>query len=42
MCKKHFSHHPGNIDYFAWPVTREQALSSFRHFIEPRLPTFGR
>lgn len=40
--QNHFPHHPGNIDYFAWPVTREQALSSFNHFIEQRLPTFGR
>ena len=37
-----FAQHPGNLDSFAWPVTREQALVSLRSFIEQRLPLFGR
>ncbi len=37
-----FAHHPGNLDSFAWPVTREQALVSLHSFIEQRLPLFGR
>ena len=38
----HFAQHPGNLDSFAWPVTREQALASLHAFIEQRLPLFGR
>ena len=38
----HFAHHPGHLDSFAWPVTREQALSALHLFIEQRLPLFGR
>ena len=37
-----FAQHPGNLDSFAWPVTREQALASLHAFIEQRLPLFGR
>jgi len=37
-----FAGHPGRLDSFAWPVTREQALQSLRAFIEDRLPLFGR
>jgi len=37
-----FAQHPGDLDSFAWPVTREDALSSLRVFIEQRLPLFGR
>ena len=37
-----FAQHPGNLDSFAWPVTREQALRSLHAFIEQRLPLFGR
>ena len=37
-----FAQHPGNLDSFAWPVTREQALLSLHAFIEQRLPLFGR
>ena len=37
-----FAQHPGNLDHFAWPVTREQALESLHSFIEQRLPLFGR
>ncbi len=34
--------HPGTLDSFAWPVTREQALQALQRFIEQRLPLFGR
>ncbi|MBT9456640.1 MAG: cryptochrome/photolyase family protein [Burkholderiaceae bacterium] len=37
-----FAAHPGRLDSFAWPVTREQALLSLRAFIGDRLPLFGR
>lgn len=34
--------HPGELDEFAWPVTREQALDALDDFIQQRLPDFGR
>ncbi len=37
-----FASHPGRLDSFAWPVTREQALQSLAAFIDDRLPLFGR
>ena len=37
-----FAQHPGSLDSFAWPVTREQALESLKGFIDQRLPLFGR
>ena len=37
-----FAGHPGSLDAFAWPVTREQALQALGLFIEQRLPLFGR
>ena len=37
-----FAAHPGRLDSFAWPVTREQALLSLQDFIAHRLPLFGR
>ena len=37
-----FAKHPGTLDSFAWPVTREQALQALQRFIEERLPLFGR
>lgn len=36
-----FADHPGSLDSFAWPVTREQALALLHDFIEARLPDFG-
>ena len=33
---------PGKLDEFAWPVTRTQALEVLEHFLEHRLPDFGR
>ena len=37
-----FAAHPGRLESFAWPVTREQALHSLERFVEERLPEFGR
>lgn len=37
----HFSEHFGELDDFNWPVTRRQALSDLRHFIDQALPNFG-
>ena len=37
-----FATHPGQLDSFAWPVTRAQALQSLHAFITERLPLFGR
>jgi len=42
LVNRHFAQHPGSLDGFAWPVTREEALASLRSFIEQRLPLFGR
>jgi len=33
--------HPGQLDSFAWPVTRDQALQALNAFITDRLPLFG-
>ena len=37
----HFASHPGSLDDFNWPVTREQALVALKDFIDNRLPQFG-
>ena len=37
-----FAGHPGQLESFAWPVTRSQALQSLHAFITERLPLFGR
>jgi len=37
-----FAQHPGTLDSFAWPVTREHALQALQRFIDERLPLFGR
>ncbi|MES2633085.1 MAG: cryptochrome/photolyase family protein [Pseudomonadota bacterium] len=42
LVKERFADHPGQLDSFAWPVTREQALVSLQSFIDDRLPLFGR
>lgn len=39
--RQHFGHHPGTLDTFAWPVTREQALQALQRFIDTRLVHFG-
>jgi len=42
LIETRFAAHPGRLDSFAWPVTREQALQSLQSFISERLPLFGR
>jgi len=37
-----FVEHPGRLESFAWPVTREQALHCLDRFVAERLPEFGR
>jgi deoxyribodipyrimidine photolyase-related protein len=37
-----YADHPGTLDQFGWPVTRERALQALDVFIEQRLPNFGR
>ena len=41
MVSTRFVDHPGELDSFAWPVTREQALEALDVFIQHRLPQFG-
>ncbi|MBV5273071.1 MAG: cryptochrome/photolyase family protein, partial [Lamprocystis purpurea] len=42
LVEERFATHPGQLDDFAWPVTRDQALVALRRFITERLPLFGR
>jgi deoxyribodipyrimidine photolyase-related protein len=41
LVERQFTDHPGRLDRFNWPVTREQALRALDDFIEHRLPHFG-
>ncbi len=41
LVARRFPDHPGSLDDFAWPVTREEALQLLHDFIEARLPSFG-
>jgi len=36
-----YKDHPGSLDTFNWPVTREQALVALNYFAEYRLRNFG-
>jgi deoxyribodipyrimidine photolyase-related protein len=38
---RNYADHPGTLDSFGWPVTREQALAVLDTFIRERLPQFG-
>ena len=42
LVETRFADHPGSLDSFDWPVTRDQALESLGDFIANRLPVFGR
>ena len=42
LVQARFSDHPGQLDSFAWPVTRAQALVALQRFVAERLPLFGR
>ena len=39
--EKRFADHPGALNDFSYPVTREDALALLKHFLIHRLPTFG-
>ena len=41
LVRTRFAQHPGSLEHFAWPVTREQALQALQSFISERLPHFG-
>lgn len=41
LVQERFAQHPGTLDVFAWPVTRDQALDLLQHFIAEKLPLFG-
>jgi deoxyribodipyrimidine photolyase-related protein len=41
VVQEKFKDHPGNLDKFNWPVTREQALLALNNFIDNRLAQFG-
>lgn len=42
LVSRRFPTHPGGLDAFAWPVTVADAQQALAHFIEYRLPSFGR
>jgi deoxyribodipyrimidine photolyase-related protein len=39
--RERFPGHPGSLDRFAWPVTREQACLALQRFVDTRLAGFG-
>ncbi|MBL8523153.1 MAG: cryptochrome/photolyase family protein [Betaproteobacteria bacterium] len=39
--EQRFANHPGSLDQFNWPVTRDDALIALSDFVEHRLPQFG-
>ena len=41
LVQQRFSHHPGSLEFFGWPVTRAQALQALKEFVTHRLPFFG-
>jgi deoxyribodipyrimidine photolyase-related protein len=41
LVETRFGDHPGSLDSFAWAVTRAEAQSDLRRFLEERLPLFG-
>ncbi|MGQ9723984.1 MAG: cryptochrome/photolyase family protein [Tepidimonas sp.] len=42
LVRERFAAHPGALEDFDWPLTREQALAALADFIAHRLPDFGR
>lgn len=41
LVAENFADHPGELQTFNWPVTRDQALQALDDFIKNRLPWFG-
>lgn len=41
LVQRHYADHPGDLEEFDWPVTREEALETLDDFVVSRLPQFG-
>ena len=41
LVEQRFADHPGSLERFDWPVTRDNARAALADFIENRLPHFG-
>ena len=41
LVAERFADHPGSLDHFTLPVTRPQALTMLRDFVDRQLPKFG-
>jgi deoxyribodipyrimidine photolyase-related protein len=41
LVESRFAQHPGSLQEFGWPATREQAVAALESFIADRLPEFG-
>ena len=41
LVNRRFASHPGSLESFRWPVTRESALDALNGFVRHRLPNFG-
>lgn len=41
LVREHFPDHPGELDFFDWPVTSADARESLEHFLQHRLELFG-
>ncbi len=42
LIERRFGSHPGKLDHFDFPVTRDQALLALQDFIQHRLSAFGK
>ncbi len=41
LVEQHFQNHPGSLNHFIWPISREQALQFLDDFIVNKLAGFG-
>jgi len=41
LVRERFAHHPGRLESFTWPVTRQEALEALDDFMAHRMPLFG-
>lgn len=41
LVEQQFSHHPGSVKDFGWPVTRQGAMTWLEDFLQQRLAQFG-
>lgn len=42
LVERRFANHPGSLEHFGWPVTKEQAQEALEDFVANRLSMFGR